>query len=141
MTVAPKGTPLWHPQKDDFAPRLGVAWQARPNLVLRAGGGSSTTLDMGTWRTPPGTWPYVQRKSIFERAISAERNECRSAPFSTTLPASYMAVVDPNHVLPRTYEWNAAAEKSFGKADVHHRYLGAAGRKADAARPLPRAQS
>ena len=30
---------LWHPQKDDFAPRLGLAWQARPNLVLRAGAG------------------------------------------------------------------------------------------------------
>jgi len=26
MTLAPPGTPLWHPQLDDFAPRLGVAW-------------------------------------------------------------------------------------------------------------------
>jgi hypothetical protein len=26
-TLAPAGTPLWHPQKDDFAPRLGLAWQ------------------------------------------------------------------------------------------------------------------
>src|SRR5262249_973395 len=34
-TIASVGTPLWHPQKDDFAPRLGLAWQARPNLVLR----------------------------------------------------------------------------------------------------------
>jgi outer membrane receptor protein involved in Fe transport len=25
MTLAPPGTPLWHPEKDDFAPRLGVA--------------------------------------------------------------------------------------------------------------------
>jgi hypothetical protein len=39
MTLAPPGTPLWHPQKDNFAPRLGVAWQLFPNLVLRAGGG------------------------------------------------------------------------------------------------------
>ena len=38
--------------------------------------------------------------------------------FSTTLPASYMAVVDPNHVLPRTYEWNASVERSLGEADV-----------------------
>ena len=30
-TLAPAGTPLWHPQKDDFAPRLGLAWQAFPN--------------------------------------------------------------------------------------------------------------
>jgi hypothetical protein len=39
-------------------------------------------------------------------------------------------VVDPNHVLPRTYEWNAAVERTFGKADVLTvTYLGAAGRK------------
>jgi len=39
MTLAPPGTPLWHPQLDDFAPRLGLAWQPLPNLVLRAGAG------------------------------------------------------------------------------------------------------
>src|SRR5713101_734086 len=38
-TIAPAGTPLWHPQKDDLAPRLGLAWQARSNLVIRAGAG------------------------------------------------------------------------------------------------------
>ena len=38
-TLAPAGTPLWHPQKDDFAPRLGLAWQAFPNIVFRAGAG------------------------------------------------------------------------------------------------------
>src|SRR6201987_539725 len=32
-TIAPVGTPLWHPQKDNFAPRLGLAWQLRPKLV------------------------------------------------------------------------------------------------------------
>ena len=39
MTLAPAGTPLWHAQKDDFAPRLGIAWNPRPNLVIRAGAG------------------------------------------------------------------------------------------------------
>ncbi len=54
----------------------------------------------------------------------------RPAPFTTTPPVSYLAVVDPNHVLPRTYEWNAAAERSLGKAAVLTvTYLGAAGRK------------
>jgi hypothetical protein len=39
-------------------------------------------------------------------------------------------VVDANHVLPRTYEWNAAVERRFGTADVLTvTYLGAAGRK------------
>ena len=39
-------------------------------------------------------------------------------------------MIDPNHVLPRTYEWNTALEQSFGDADaLTLTYLGAAGRK------------
>ena len=41
-----------------------------------------------------------------------------------------MSVVDPNHVLPRTYEWNAAVEHSITNADVLTlTYVGAGGRK------------
>src|SRR5260370_7375221 len=36
-TLAPAGTPLWHPQKDDLAPRLPLAWQAPSNFCIRAG--------------------------------------------------------------------------------------------------------
>jgi hypothetical protein len=39
-------------------------------------------------------------------------------------------VVNPNHVLPRIYEWNAAVEQGLGNAEVLTlTYLGAAGRK------------
>jgi hypothetical protein len=39
-------------------------------------------------------------------------------------------VVDPNHFLPRTYEWNAALEQALGKADVFSiTYVAAGGRK------------
>ena len=47
MTVAPLGTSLWHPQKDDFAPRLGLAWQARPTWCFAPALESSTI-----WATP-----------------------------------------------------------------------------------------
>src|ERR1700733_13935682 len=51
-------------------------------------------------------------------------------PVTTAPPVPYLAVVDPNHVLPRTYEWNAAVEKAMGRTDVLTvTYLGAAGRK------------
>src|SRR5208337_3845309 len=45
-------------------------------------------------------------------------------------PYSSLEVVDPNHVLPRTYEWNAALEQSLSRADVFElTYVGAGGRK------------
>ena len=75
-------------------------------------------------------FPYVQAKTILNTSFPAERCHAAPPPFTTTPPVSYLAVVDPNHVLPRTYEWNAAVERTFGKADVLTvTYLGAAGRK------------
>ena len=54
----------------------------------------------------------------------------RRRPFPRLRRSRYLAVVDPNHVLPRTYEWNASVERSFGKTDVITlTYVGAAGRK------------
>jgi carboxypeptidase family protein/TonB-dependent receptor-like protein len=130
MTLAPPGTPLWHPQKDDFAPRLGVVWQPLPNLVLRAGAG--IFYDLGYSEVADGTsaFPYLQSKTILNTSFPLSATSAAPPPLTTTPPVSYLAVLDPNHVLPRTYEWNAAVERTFGKAEVLTiTYLGAAGRK------------
>jgi hypothetical protein len=129
-TLAPPGTPLWHPQKDDFAPRLGVAWQPLPNLVVRAGAGVFYDLGYSAVANGAGAFPYLQTKTILNTSFPLSAANAEPLPFTTAPPAGYMVVVDPNHVLPRTYEWNAAVERSFGKADVVTvTYLGAAGRK------------
>jgi Carboxypeptidase regulatory-like domain/TonB dependent receptor len=130
MTLAQPGTPLWHPQKDNFAPRLGVAWQPLPNMVLRAGAG--IFYDLGYSAVADGTsaFPYDQAKTILNTSFPLSAANAAPPPFTTTPPVPYIAVVDPNHVLPRTYEWNAAVETTLGKADVFTvTYLGAAGRK------------
>jgi hypothetical protein len=130
MALAPPGTPLWHPQKDDFAPRLGVAWQLDPNLVLRAGGGIFYDLGYAEVADAMSEFPFVQTKVIRNNSFPLSAANAAPAPFATTPPVSAFAVVDPDHVLPRTYEWNAALERTFGKADVLTvTYLGAAGRK------------
>jgi hypothetical protein len=130
MTLAPPGTPLWHPQKDDFAPRLGLAWQPLPNLVLRAGAGIFYDLGYDAVANGTGGFPYAQDKLFLNTAFPVSAADAAPPPFTSTPPISYLSVVDPNHVLPRTYQWNAAVERSFGKADVLTlTYLGAAGRK------------
>jgi hypothetical protein len=130
MTLAPPGTPLWHPQKDDFAPRLGIAWQPLPNLVLRAGGGIFYDLGYSAVADGASAFPFVQSNTILNTSFPLSPVAAAPPPFTTAPPANYLAVVDPNHVLPRTYEWNAALERTFGKADVLTvTYLGAAGRK------------
>jgi len=130
MALAPPGTPLWHPQKDDFAPRLGVAWQPLPNLVVRAGAGIFFDLGYSDVADGTGAFPFAQQKIILNTSFPLSAASAVAPPLTTTPPVAYLAVVDPNHVLPRTYEWNAAVERTLGKADVVTlMYLGAAGRK------------
>jgi Carboxypeptidase regulatory-like domain/TonB dependent receptor len=129
-TLAPAGTPLWHPQRDDFAPRIGLAWQSRSNLVLRAGAGIFYDLGYSDITNAMISFPYVQEKLIFGTAFPLSPSAAAPPPFTTSPPAAVMSIVNPNHVLPRTYEWNAAIEHSAGRADVVTlTYLGAAGRK------------
>ena len=130
MTLAPPGTSLWHPQIDDFAPRLGVAWQPLPNWVFRAGAGIFYDLGYSAVADAMTAFPFSQYKTVLNTSFPLSAANAAPPPFTTTPPVSYLAVVDPNHVLPRTYEWNAALERAFGRADVLTvTYLGAAGRK------------
>jgi len=130
MTLAPPGTTLWHAQKDDFAPRLGLAWQVFPNLVIRAGAGIFYDLGYASAANGSSAFPYAQGKMIFGTSFPLNATDAAPPPFTTSPPVVYLAVVDPNHVLPRTYEWNAAVERTMGKADVVTlTYVGAGGRK------------
>ena len=129
-TIAPVGTPLWHAQKDDFVPRLGLAWQARPNLVLRAGAGIFYDLGYSDITNAMISFPYIQQSIILGTSFPLSLSSAAPPPFTTNPPAAVMSVVDPNHVLPRTYEWNAAVEHSITNADVLTlTYVGAGGRK------------
>ena len=129
-TLAPAGTPLWHPQKDDFAPRLGLAWQAFPNVVFRAGAGIFYDLGYSDITNAMISFPYVQGRRIPGTAFPLGPSAASPPPFTTSPPATAMSVINSNHVLPRTYEWNAAIEQNIGRADVMTlTYLGAAGRK------------
>ena len=81
MTVAPQGTPLWHPQKDNFAPRLGIAWQARPNLVLRAGAGIFYDLGYADVADGHGSWPYAQQKVLTNLPFPLSAANAAPPPF------------------------------------------------------------
>ena len=135
-TIEPAGTPLWHPQKNDVAPRLGLAWQARPKLVLRAGAGIFYDLGYSDITNAMISFPYVQEKILAPvppappLSFPLSASDAAPPPFATSPPAAVMSVVNPNHVLPRTYEWNAAVEHSITNADVLTlTYVGAGGRK------------
>jgi outer membrane receptor protein involved in Fe transport len=69
MTLAPPDTPLWHPQKDDFAPRLGLAWQPLPNLVFRAGAGIFYDLGFSDVANGSSAFPFTQSNIILNTSF------------------------------------------------------------------------
>jgi hypothetical protein len=76
------------------------------------------------------SFPYIQKHLIYGTAFPLSASAAAPPPFTTSPPTSSMSVVDPNHVLPRTYEWSAAMEHSLSTADVLTlTYIGAGGRK------------
>jgi hypothetical protein len=130
MTLAPAGTPLWETQKDDFAPRLGVAWQLFPTIVIRAGAGIFYDLGYSQVANAASAFPYGQQKVVLGTSFPLSPTNASPVAFQTSPPVPLLVVVDPNHVLPRTYEWNAAVEQSMSKADaLTLTYVGAGGRK------------
>src|SRR5260370_42688462 len=97
------GPALWSPQRTDFMPRLGIAWRPLPNLVLRAGAGIFYDLGYSGVANGASAFPYVQTKTIPKTSFPLSADQAAPALFTTAPPAGIMAVVDPNHVLPRTY--------------------------------------
>jgi hypothetical protein len=130
MALAPSGTPLWHAHKDNIAPRVDLAWRATPTLVIRTGTGVFYGLGYSSVANAVGTFPYLQRKTVDSVPFPLSAADAAPPPFKTTPPIAAMIVVDPNHVLPRTYQWNAAIERSLGSgAAVTLTYVGAEGRR------------
>src|SRR6201987_3075213 len=77
------------------------------------------------------SFPYtLEKPPIIGTSFPLSPADATPPLFTTNPPAAVMSVVDPNHVLPRTYEWNAAVEHSITNADVFTlTYVGAGGRK------------
>src|SRR5262249_51854658 len=80
MKLAPQGTPLWRPQKDDFAPRLGVAWQPDANLVLRAGAGVFYDLGYSSIASGASAFPFVQTKRVLNSSLPLSPSDAAPLP-------------------------------------------------------------
>src|SRR4030095_10177618 len=136
MKLAPFGTPLWKTTYNNFAPRIGAAYQVSQGkgreMVLR--GGFGIFYDVGTGPTSDGvqgfTVPYV-RSQVFQRfPLDFNQISIPAVNFNPRPPYDSLWVFDPSLKLPRTYEWNVSAEESLGSNQtLTVSYVGAAGRR------------
>ena len=133
ITLAPRGTPLYHTTYGNVAPRLGLAYQLSNNAnwgsVLRAGFGTFYDLGQGSLGGVSSFFPYSAFKTIPLAPFPLSPQNAAPPALTTNPPVSNILVADPHLKLPRTYEWNVAFEQSLGKEQsVSATYVGAIGR-------------
>ena len=130
--LAPAGTPLWHTHFNNFAPRVGAAYQATPQTMVR--GGFGLFYDIGYGGGVSGTmanFPYALNGAGGGPVPFDFSNSAFAPPPFTTVPNANTGIVDavdPNPRLPLVYEWNVAVQQALGpNQSLSVTYVGAHG--------------
>ena len=133
-TLAPPGTPLWKTTYNNFAPRVGVAFQLsqKPGqeLILRGGAGLFYDLGAGTITNAFGiNYPFAASKTILNIPFPLSATD--AAPPVVGIPITgMMTVAKPDLKLPRVWQWNFAVERALGiHQTVTASYVAAVGRR------------
>ena len=134
ITLAPPGTRLWRTTYDNFAPRLGLAYQLPSppgrELVLRTGIG--VFFDLGNGQAAQGfgsVFPFVAVKGFFNTPFPLTPEQAAPPALSLNPPFGTIVTFDPDLKLPRTIQWNIAVEKSLSSNQtVSVAYVAALGR-------------
>lgn len=137
MALAPAGTPLWRTTYNNFAPRVGVAYQLveRPGWEIVLRGGFGIFYDLGTG--PAGNpfnfaYPFLASKGIFTpEPVPLPLAVVEPVPFGgPPTDGSFFWLFDSNLKLPRSYQWNVALEQGLGaKQSFSASYVASVGRR------------
>lgn len=131
LTLAPQGTPLYHARADNFAPRLGIAYQLwnHPGResVVRLGAGIFYDLGSGPAGAAFSSFPFSANKVT---AGTFPFDSIDSAPpaITTNPPYSTITAFPSDLRLPYTYQWNLSIAQSLGRSQtLTLGYIGAIG--------------
>jgi hypothetical protein len=143
IALAPSGSPIWNTTYGNFAPRAGLAYSLtdKGDFVFRAGAGIFYDLGEGAVAGVASSYPH-SANGFFPSVPLPIGDLTPFLPAIKLQPPfpSGVYAFDPNLTLPRSYQWNAALEKSFaGRQVVSATYVGQVGsnllRKAGFFRP------
>jgi hypothetical protein len=134
LTLAAPGTPLYETTYNNFAPRIGVAYQLSQRqgreTVLRGAYGIFYDLGYGQIAETALSFPYVGFKLVSNQPYPLPLALAAPPPFTTNPPVFSFRASDRNLKLPRTHQWNVGIEQSLGShQSVSASYVAAAGRR------------
>jgi hypothetical protein len=120
IALAPFGTPLWQTTYGNIAPRFGIAYQPvdKGTVVLRAGLGMFYDLGVGNVADVGSFFPGEALQFTASIPIPVANPSSYVPAISLTPPYPLVEAFSNTLKLPRSYQWNAAIEKSFGGHEV-----------------------
>jgi Carboxypeptidase regulatory-like domain/TonB dependent receptor/TonB-dependent Receptor Plug Domain len=133
LSVAPHGTPLWKTAWYNFAPRLGIAWQAHVEpgweTVIRTGAG--VFFDTNNQNATRGfDGPGFSTYQLYYGASLPLTQGQLELPVMVTSPYGLIYAYPQHLQPPYTWQWNASLEQSLGKSQsLTISYIGANGRR------------
>jgi hypothetical protein len=135
LSLAPLGTRIYHSTLNNFAPRLGLAYElrrsSRTESIIKAGAGMFYDLGNGpAGNAFDGTnFPFLAQKLFFGLPFPLSREDA-SPPPSIPPIAPFRTVVAFPSVLkvPYTWQWNLALQQSLGaEQTLNVGYVGSSG--------------
>jgi hypothetical protein len=122
------GRGAYKPDKNDFAPRVGLAWSVTPQTVIRTGGGIYYVRDIGnavfdTVRNAPFT---IRRN---EPAESLRPNLSYEQPFARTGAPTFILAAQFNEPSSYVGQWSVGVQRELGGSmSAEATYFGSVGR-------------
>jgi len=137
--LAPRGTALWKTTYNNFAPRVGAAYQLQQipghETVIRGGFGIFYDAGNDQGSLPFSFFPFSGTQIISNVTLPLSPTQIAppvipASSSSLTPPYGQIFAFDPGLKLPYTMQWNVALEQSLGANQaLTVSYVGAAGRR------------
>jgi hypothetical protein len=127
--------PLWHTKFDNFAPRIGAAYQINSKTVARGGVGIFYDLGYGSVGANVLGFPFARSNFLsFSTPVPFDLSNpaFQLPPLSTAITANTLELlaVDPSLQSPYTLQWNVAVERQLGaQQTLTASYVGSDGRQ------------
>jgi len=134
LSLAPRGARLYETTFNNFAPRLGVAYQLFPERGTVLRGGFGVFYDLGyTFAGSglgPDAYPYGRFMGLVNVPLSSPLAGTLPPPASLEPPYGDLFVYERNYKLPYTLQYHLTVEQTFGSNNsVSLAYVGATGRR------------
>lgn len=132
LDLSPEGTPLWGTTYNNFAPRVGLAYQLSDRsgheTVMRVGVG--LFYDLGHDQVGDAyanSYPLLTGRSVFNTPFPVVQSNTTPPSAPVNLP---FYAFDPSLKLPYSWQWNASIEGALGDSQtISAAYVGSAGRR------------